>query len=134
MMTKQSKMYAAGGKTGNKYKKGGKIKAKKYADGGAVGVEMPDSVQGLGPNRNATLSRNINKVALANQEPGGASRGLVSRPSVSIEEKAPKSSIKPKKDPGKMKGGGKVKGYKRGGMARGCGAATRGRGHSAKMG
>lgn len=35
---------------------------------------------------------------------------------------------------GKMKGGGKVKGYKSGGMARGCGAATRGRGHSAKMG
>ena len=35
---------------------------------------------------------------------------------------------------GKMKDGGKVKGYKHGGMARGCGAATRGRGHSAKMG
>jgi len=34
----------------------------------------------------------------------------------------------------KMKNGGKVKGYKSGGMARGCGAATRGRGHSAKMG
>jgi len=106
MMKKTSKMYAGGGK----------IKAKKYADGGAVGVEMPEDLRGLGPKHNATLSRTINKVALANQEPGGASRGLVSRPSVSIEEKAPKSSIKPKKDPGKMKGGGKVKDSKTGEM------------------
>jgi len=34
----------------------------------------------------------------------------------------------------KMKDGGKVKGYKAGGMARGCGAATKGRNHSNKMG
>lgn len=35
---------------------------------------------------------------------------------------------------GKMKDGGKVKGYKAGGMIRGCGAATKGRNHSKKMG
>ena len=113
------------------YNKGGKTKAKKYADGGAVTAQIPE---GLGPKRNATLSRAIDKVALANQEPGGASRAHIRRPTGLTEEKAPKSNIKPKKDPGKMKGGGKVKGYKSGGMARGCGAATRGRGHSAKMG
>ena len=35
---------------------------------------------------------------------------------------------------GKMKDGGKVKGYRAGGMTRGCGAATKGRNHSKKMG
>jgi hypothetical protein len=35
---------------------------------------------------------------------------------------------------GKMKDGGKVKGYRAGGMTRGCGAATKGRNHSNKMG
>ena len=103
MMKKTSKMYAGGGK----------IKAKKHADGGAVIADIP---KGLGPKHNATLSRTINKVALANQEPGGASRAYISGPSLSIEEKAPKSSIKPKKDPGKMKGGGKVKDSKTGEM------------------
>ena len=95
------------------YNKGGKTKAKKYADGGAVTAQIPE---GLGPKRNATLSRAIDRVALANQEPGGASRAYISGPSLSIEEKAPKSSIKPKKDPGKMKGGGKVKDSKTGEM------------------
>jgi hypothetical protein len=132
-MTQVKKLYKKGGKT--KAKK----KAKKYAGGGEVGVSMPESVKGLGPKRNATLSRTIDRDALANKEPGGASRDYKSGPGsmANFEERAnqaPKSNIKPKKDPGKMKDGGKVKGYRAGGMTRGCGAATKGRNHSNKMG
>ena len=107
------------------YKKGGKTKAKK----------KPRNMLGGGL---TGLSRHINKDALANQEPGGASRrARYAHPNLGSEERAnqaPKSNIKPKKDPGKMKDGGKVKGYRAGGMTRGCGAATKGRNHSNKMG
>ena len=108
------------------YKKGGKTKAKK----------KPRNMLGGGL---TGLSRHINKDALANQEPGGASRAPRGGPGsmANFEERAnqaPKSNIKPKKDPGKMKDGGKVKGYRAGGMTRGCGAATKGRNHSNKMG
>jgi len=127
-MTQVKKLYKKGGKTKTKKK------AKKYAGGGEVGAAMPESVKGLGPKRNATLSRTIDRDALASQEPGGASRARIGRPTGATEGMAPKSNIKPKKDPGKMKDGGKVKGYKAGGMARGCGAATKGRNHSKKMG
>ncbi len=124
---KKSKNYMGGGMM-KRYAEGDKVES----DIPGFGLLTPDSVEKVRRSRN--IKKRREEILGASPSGSGATRGPRNRaaeieagtPSDSLPEDGREVGKIPKKKPTKKMGGGKIKGYNKGGKVRGCGMARQG--------